>query len=66
MRESISKEIMLKSETNSTIEGAVSGMTNKLKEDYVFEYLETQNLKRQCDMGKRSVHKQSRNSSQES
>lgn len=44
MRESISKEIMLKSETNSTIEGAVSGMTNKLKEDFVFEYLETQNL----------------------
>ena len=44
MRESISKEVMLKSEINSTIEGAVSGMTNKLKEDFVFEYLETQNL----------------------
>ena len=38
------KEVMLKSETNSTIEGGVSGMTNKLKEDYVYEYLETQNM----------------------
>jgi hypothetical protein len=44
MRESMCKEVMLKSETNSTIEGGVSGMTNKLKEDYVYEYLETQNM----------------------
>jgi hypothetical protein len=44
MRESMCKEVMMKSETNSTIEGGVSGMTNKLKEDYVYEYLETQNM----------------------
>jgi hypothetical protein len=44
MRESMCKEVMLKSETNSTIEGGVCGMTNKLKEDYVYEYLETQNM----------------------
>lgn len=42
MRESICKEVMLKSENNS--EGAGIGLTNKLKEDYVFEYLETQNM----------------------
>jgi hypothetical protein len=42
MREYMCQEVMLKSEANS--EGPVIGVTNKLKEDYVFEYLETQNM----------------------
>ncbi len=35
------KEVILKSENNS--EGGGIGLINKLKEDYVFEYLETLN-----------------------
>ena len=42
MKEAMYKDVVLKSETNSNIEGGaqVSG-SNKLKEHYVYEYLET-------------------------